>query len=90
MYSKLDLFLLDGLKLCMDSFDWGEEDDAQAMFDDFVHGLHRAKGERFSSRLPMLTELSNVFSFTILEGRWKDLDEDEKQCRDDNLLGASP
>ena len=66
MYSKLDP-LLCILEQCMGLFDEEQEDEAKVSFDKFVQGLRHAKGEKFPSRLPMLTELSNVFQFTIPE-----------------------
>lgn len=60
MYTGLDLFLMGrktwgGLSICY-------EDYTKEFLEEFVDGLRKARGEKFSTRLPLIAELSAVFN----------------------------
>ncbi|KAJ3517500.1 hypothetical protein NM208_g14693 [Fusarium decemcellulare] len=41
------------------------ENETKTAFDEFVNGLREARGDKFSSRLPLLSQLADVFSISI-------------------------
>ncbi|KAK7428977.1 hypothetical protein QQZ08_004489 [Neonectria magnoliae] len=63
MYSSLDLFLMQPDSwMNLDILGFQGKDHTKEFLEEFVNELRKARGEKFSTRLPLIAELSAVFA----------------------------